>query len=196
MRPHVFAAALLLSACTEGLRHDWFVKDEHRYHVAAPDPSQWKPVKFADNDLAWVDGRGQLMAMNSTCRNFEDAPLDVLTNHLMMGFTEKLQIDRKTFSMDGRDAMETIYTARLDGVPVDISVAVLKKDDCVYDFTHVAPLGQGAEHLATFERLLDGFTTGEGPPPRRVPSSATVKLGTPEVRPDDAKDPEPEAKAP
>ena len=177
-----FVAALSLSACSAGLHKDYFQKEDVRYHVTPPDPQAWKPVQFADNDLAWVADHGQLIAMNSTCRNFEDAPLDVLTNHLMMGFTNRLQVDRKGFTMDGRDAMESIYTARLDGVPVDITVTVLKKDDCVYDFTYVAPLGMGAEHLATYERLLDGFTTGDGAPPPRQATSATVKLGPPEIR--------------
>src|SRR4051812_47530944 len=154
-------ATLWMCACSAGLRQDHFQKEDVKYRVTQPDAAQWKRVPFADNDLAWVAEHGQLIAMNSTCRNFDDAPLDVLTNHLMMGFTNKLQVDRKGFTMDGREALESTYTARLDGVPVDITVTVLKKDDCVYDFTYVAPLGMGAEHLATYEKLLDGFTTGE-----------------------------------
>jgi hypothetical protein len=184
MRVWVFSAALVVSACGAGLHGGFFVKDDVRYRVVPPNPSVWAKVPFADNDLAWATEKGQVIAVNSTCRNFGDASLEVLTNHLMMGFTERLQIDRRTWSMDGREALETIFTARLDGVPVDITVTVLKKDGCVYDFTYVAPLGQGAEHLADMNRLLDGFTTSDGPaPPRQATSvSATVKLGTPEVR--------------
>lgn len=192
MRLYAPVVAVLLLGCQPGLHRDWFVKDEHRYHVVPPDPSRWRQVHFADNDLAWVDGTGQVMAMNSTCRNFEDAPLDVLTSHLLMGFTDKLQVDKKNFMMDGREAQQTAWTAKLDGVPVDINITVLKKDDCVYDFTYVAPLAHGADHLAAFERLLDGFTTSEGGPVPRG-RSATVRVGPGEVRPDETG---PEAKAP
>jgi hypothetical protein len=185
MRLHApVVVALSLLACTPGLHRDWFVTDDHRYHVAPPDPNEWRQVHFDSNDLAWVNEHGNVLATNSTCRNFEDAPLDVLTNHLLMGFTDRVQVDKKTYMMDGREALQTAWTARMDGVPVDINVTVLKKDGCIYDFTLIAPLAHGADHLATFDRLLDGFTTSpEGPPPRT--RSATVRAGSPEVRPDD-----------
>ena len=60
--------------------------------------------------------------------------------------------------VDGREAMLSNYVARMDGVPVEIDVAVLKKDGCVHDFIYVSPAGQAAEHRAQFDRLLQEFT--------------------------------------
>jgi hypothetical protein len=193
-------AALVLTllgaaACTEGLKGEYFQKGELRYHVAELDQSAWKKVGFADNDVAWLGPNGAVLAMNATCKDYGDPSLEVLTNHMLMGFTDKVLTERKTFMLDGRDALESTYTAKLDGVPIDISVAVLKKDGCVHDFSYIAPLGKGPVHRAQLDALIDGFATGDGKPTGRT---ATVRLGTPEIRPEGEEEPPPtqEAKAP
>jgi hypothetical protein len=186
--------ALSAAACSTGLSGDYFKKDDIKYRVSELDSNTWKRVRFADNDLAWVGPLGTVLAMNATCKDFGDASLEVLTGHMLMGFTDKELKARKTFVLDGRDTLESTYLAKLDGVPIDITVAVLKKDGCVHDFTFVAPAGHGAEQRSALDRLLDGFTTTDGPPAGRT---ATVRLGAPEVRPDDGEsEPEQEAKAP
>jgi hypothetical protein len=47
--------------------------------------------------------------------------------------------------------------ARLDGVPVELILVVLKKDGCVYDFTWVGRTS-GQEHV--FEQMLANFHAG------------------------------------
>ncbi len=99
-------------------------------------------MSFADNDLAWVRKDGQVLAMNATCRDYGDPSLDVLTHHLLMGFTDRWEKSKETKAIDGREAMISRYDAKLDGVEVELEVAVLKKDGCVHDFMYVAPKGQ------------------------------------------------------
>ena len=195
MRLAAVSVFVLCTACTEGLKGDYFQKGEVKYHVAELDKDTWKKVGFADNDVAWLGPNGSVLAMNATCKDYGDPSLEVLTNHLLMGFSDKQLVERKTFVLDGRDALESTYTAKLDGVPIDISVAVLKKDGCVHDFTYVAPLGKGPQYRAELDKLIDGFTTTDGKPAGRT---ATVRLGTPEIRPEGEEEPPPtqEAKAP
>lgn len=191
MRSLVALCVLACAACTEGLKGEYFQKGEVKYRVAELDREAWKKVGFADNDVAWTGPNGAVLAMNATCRDYGDPSLEVLTTHMLMGFTDKELKGRKAFMLDGREALESTYTAKLDGVPIDITVVVLKKDGCVHDFSYVAPLGQGSAHRAALDTLLDGFTTTEGKPAGRT---ATVRLGAPEVRPDDDSPPQ-EAKA-
>src|SRR5438874_1510149 len=106
---------LLLAGCPVGLSGEYFKKDDIKYRVAALDKTEWSPVRFEGNDLAWVDPAGQLLAMNATCRNFGDPSLEVLTNHMLMGFTDKELKERKSFMLDGRDALESTFVAKLDG---------------------------------------------------------------------------------
>ena len=194
MRLVALAFALSLGvACTEGLKGQYFQKGDLKYRVAELDRNVWKRVGFENNDLAWVSTSGAVLAMNATCKDYGDPSLEVLTNHLLMGFTDKELVERKTFVLDGRDALESTYAAKLDGVPMKLTVAVLKKDGCVHDFTYVAPEGEAAKYRAQLDVLLDGFTTTEGRPQGRT---ATVRLGVPEVRPEEEPEPPQEAKAP
>ncbi len=78
-----------------------------------------------------------------------------------MGFTERQeQSQRSSSSLDGREALRSRYLARLDGVPVELELVVLKKDNCVFDFTYVAPPGAGRSRAwPDFDTLLAGFRT-------------------------------------
>ena len=67
--------------------------------------------------------------------------------------------------MDGREALRTHLLAKLDGVPREILLQILKKDDCVYDFGLITPTGGAFESaLGDFDQLLAGFTTDVGQP--------------------------------
>jgi len=153
--------ALLLAACGAGLRDGYFVKDGVRYKVATLDAAVWQRVNFSDNDLAWVrKDTAQVLAMNCTCKDTGDPSLEVLTNHLLMGFTDKWLKDRATKQVDGRDAMVSRYDAKLDGVEVELEVAVLKKDDCVFDLSYISPKGHFDDGEADFDKLLGSFSAG------------------------------------
>ncbi|QRK13646.1 hypothetical protein JQX13_17155 [Archangium violaceum] len=128
-----------------------------RYHVGAL-PPVWERVKLSNNDLAWyTEDTGHALSVNANCQEHEDAPLDVLTRHLLMGFTERLEVEQRKVVVDEREALRSRYRAKLDGVPVELLFLVLKKDHCVYDFTYVAPLGRYEDRVEDFEALVRGF---------------------------------------
>ncbi|SEM22948.1 hypothetical protein SAMN05444354_113101 [Stigmatella aurantiaca] len=121
-------------------------------------PKHWHRVYLKDNDLAFSEeGTGRALSINSTCEGHDDPPLPVLTRHLVMGFTDREEQSQKLINLDGREALRSRYLARLDGVPVELEMVVLKKDGCVFDFTYIAPPGQAEERMADFDGLLAGF---------------------------------------
>lgn len=150
---------LALAACPSGVKNGYFVKGWLKYRVATPDPAVWSPVASEGNDLAWVNQKtGHVLAMNATCADHADPGLDVLTTHLLFGFTDRELKARETKMIDGREALLSNYEAKLDGVPMEIDLAVLKKNDCVHDFMYVAPKGRAAEFKPAFDKLLAEFT--------------------------------------
>jgi hypothetical protein len=159
---HVLPLLLLLTStvgCHRGVRFEDQVlsKPGVRYHVGAL-PPVWERVKLSNNDLAWyTEDTGHALSVNSNCQEHEDAPLDVLTRHLIMGFTERLEVEQQKVVVDEREALRSRYRAKLDGVPVELLFLVLKKDHCVYDFTYVAPLGRFEDRVEDFETLVRGF---------------------------------------
>jgi hypothetical protein len=151
-------AALLLAGCPTGaLNGQVFVKDAVSYRLTLPKADAWRQVAFADNDLAWTAQGGHLLGVNAVCEDHGDPSLEVLTNHLLIGFTDRELKERKALTLDGRDALDSHYQARLDGVPVEMRLLVLKKNGCVHDFSYIAPQGRYAERQADFDQLIAGF---------------------------------------
>ncbi len=157
-------AAGLCSGCRHGeLKNGVFAKSGVRYRVGEVPPS-FKQVGLNDNDLAFVaKDSPHSMALNSTCEGYSDASLQVLTQHLLMGFTDRQLVSHEVRPMDGRESLRSHYIAKLDGVPIELLLVVLKKNGCVYDFTYLSPRGRFEEKLSSFELLLDQFRT-EGRP--------------------------------
>lgn len=150
-------------ATTGTLRDGVYHGAQTSYHIGPVGPD-WTPVTVnRQNDLAWHnEAKGAVMHVDSNCGSGLDIPLTALRAHLMIGFTERQVIEEEVIPMDGREALRTRFTAKLDGVPRDILLQILKKNGCVYDFGVVTPVGPGFEAaLPDFDRLLAGFTTGE-----------------------------------
>jgi hypothetical protein len=166
LRPrHESALAALvvsLAACGgggtfhSGVYHD----SEATYSVGALGPG-WSRVSTDDaSDLAFMnDAQGAVVQVNASCDPGLDIPLEALTNHLLIGFTEREDVEpQERVPLDAREALRTHMRAKLDGVPRELLFYVLKKNDCVYDFALVAPPGDPFEGARpAFEALVAGF---------------------------------------
>ena len=135
--------------------------DQTSYTIGSVSPDWTLVTVNQQNDLAWhSDARGAVMHVDSDCDPALDIPLKALRNHLMIGFTEREVVEDEVVPMDGREALRTHLRAKLDGVPREILLQILKKDDCVYDFGLITPPGpRFEESLADFDQMLAGFAT-------------------------------------
>lgn len=153
-----------LCGCRGVLAGQTFTHEGVSYRVIQPEGREWRRVDFADNDLAWMSTTSpHVIAINSTCTGHEDPPLDVLTNHLVFGFTDRETISRTPFMLDGRDALRTLVHAKLDGVPTSVELVVLKKNGCVHDFTYISPIGNEGTYRKEFEAMVSGFKQERSP---------------------------------
>jgi len=155
----VVLLGLLVSACSHGrLKGDVFEKGSLSYHVAKPDAAHWKQVGVSGNDLAFISKEGGfLLAWNATCKEHGDVALEVLTQHLLMGFTEREKLQSERVMLDGREGLRSRYVAKLDGVARELDLFVLKKDGCVFDLSYIAPQGKGEVWRGEFNRMVSEF---------------------------------------
>lgn len=154
---------LLLAACGHSGRYEHGVyRGDATYRVDPPSGS-WRRVDVEDaNDLAWVQRDGSaVIQVNGSCDPALDIPLVALTNHLLMGFTEREYVgEQELLPLGGREALRTHVRAKLDGVPRELLLFVTKKNECVYDFGLIA--APGAEFEAArpaFEAMVQSFST-------------------------------------
>ncbi|MGC4090685.1 MAG: hypothetical protein QM756_22990 [Polyangiaceae bacterium] len=124
-------------------------------------PGAWRSIEVDGAAVAFRDDRADVtVAVNGRCGvDGDDVPLQALTHHLFLNFTQR-QIKKQTeLELDGRGALRTELSAHLDGVPKQFVVYVMKKDNCVYDFMWIgdASAPQGSE--SDFDHFVTGFTT-------------------------------------
>jgi hypothetical protein len=138
-------------------------KGELAIHVG-PVPAQWQRVRIAGADLAYRDEAREGSTMfDVRCGRGSDAPLTVLTEHLIMGTTARDFVSQETLPLDDREALHTLMRAKLDGVPMQYDIYVLKKDGCVYDLVYVAPPARFTAGSADFERFALGLRASSPP---------------------------------
>ena len=154
-------AALGLGGCG-GSRFDGnvFHGEGFAFRVPPPPPT-WERIDVSYGSLAFRDrAHGATVAVNGRCgRDAGDVPLVALTQHLFLMFTDRTVVKQEVVPFDGREAMHTVLTAKLDGVPKQFEVWVMKKDGCVYDLYYIAPPERYALGQAAFDRFVHGFAT-------------------------------------
>lgn len=165
----IFAVALpsLITGCAGG-KGASFEGNVYRNGPIAfqlPDsPPGWRRVDVEDGSLAFRDDEhAASVLLNARCLTADDrTPLVALTNHLLIGATEREYISQATEPFDGREALHTKLKAKWDGVPMLIDVYVLSKDGCIYDFVYFSAPNTFEAGAPTFESFARGFRTLRG----------------------------------
>lgn len=161
-RAALVSAALFAFSCASSSFDGRVFRDNGMAFEVGPVPSSWRPIEVDGALLAFRDDRSSsTVALNGRCGlDGDDVPLEALTHHLFLHFTDRRLVRQERVKLDDRDALRSELIAELDGVPMRYIVYVLKKDGCVYDFMLVAGTGDEAAREA-FERFVNGFGTIE-----------------------------------
>jgi hypothetical protein len=127
-------------------------------------PAGWKRLDVEDASLAFRDSSHDAsILLNARCLTADDrTPLVALTNHLLIGATEREFLSQATEPFDGREALHTKVKAKWDGVPMLVDIYVLSKDGCVYDFIYLGSPNTAEDGAPAFEGFVRGFRTLKG----------------------------------
>lgn len=156
----VAAAALTsISGCSHATFTDRIYQDRDTAYRVGWLPQSWKHVRIKDGDIAYTHPEGGTIYADHFCRGPNDAPLDVLINHLLFDVRKVHEISRKGMTLDGREALRTQLEAEVDGVPVALDMVVLRKDGCTYDMVLISGPSTFADRVPDFDIFVHGFTT-------------------------------------
>lgn len=124
-------------------------------------PASWQAIHAEGTALAFRDAEGSAtIAVNGRCgKDAEDVSLTALTQHLFIRFTERETTLEEVVPFDRREALHTVMSAKLDGVPKRFDVWVMKKDGCVYDLYLIAAPDRFDATVVEFRKFVGGFTT-------------------------------------
>jgi hypothetical protein len=158
---------LALLACTAGLSScggpSWngtVYKSGDVAFRTSPPPAEWQRLDVPQGSLAFRDeANDATIAVNGRCgKDSDDVPLRSLTEHLFFQFTDRVVERQEVVPFDEREAMHTVMTAKLDGVPKKFDVWVLKKDGCVYDLLYIARPSSFDAGVTSFRQFARGFS--------------------------------------
>ncbi|WP_156865167.1 hypothetical protein [Pajaroellobacter abortibovis] len=122
-------------------------------------PPTWTPLSIHEATIGFRDAAQHASVfLYARChQKRDDIPLTVLTNHLLLGTTERDIREQQTIPLDGREALFTHLHAKLDGVEMHYEIYVLKKDDCLYKFIYMRSIQEKEELSEAFKRSVTGF---------------------------------------
>jgi len=155
-------ACLLAHGCGNSASYEGGVYRDHAtsFRVDAPGPDYERLDGLGPDGVAWAAPDGAALQVRARCDRSLDLPLRALLGHLVIGFTEQAVIAEQLLPMDGREALERHLRAKIDGVPRELLLRVLKKDGCVYDFALVAAPGASFEGArAGYAHMIESFST-------------------------------------
>lgn len=162
------SSAVLSCGCGAGSSRGTFERNVYRSGKIAFElptlPSEWRRIEVDDASLAFRDeANAASVLLNARCLTADDrTPLVALTNHLLIGATEREFLSQDPEPFDGREALHTKLKAKWDGVPMLIDVFVLSKDGCIYDFVYFGSPSGFERGASAFEGFVRGFRTLPG----------------------------------
>lgn len=156
----VVCVVLTLGCASQSFNGRVFRNDDLAFALDRP-PSGWRSIEVSDALIAYRDDDARAtVAINARCgKDGDDVPLESLTHHLFIYFTDRRLMDQRRVPMDGREALRTEMLAKLDGVDKAFVVYVLKKNRCVYDFLYISEPATVRRGALRFDQYVSSFRT-------------------------------------
>lgn len=120
-------------------------------------PGSWRRVDLGGPRVAFHHAAGGVVTAGADCAPGVDVALEVLTQHLLIGFAPRRIVAQRAAVLDGRRALETQVVTELDGVPVAVDLVVVRRDACLFDLQLVSAPGSIAARRVEFQQLWRGF---------------------------------------
>ena len=153
---HLALLLLLVSCSISGpLRVD---RNAQNYKFQAPS-SDWEqrpPLEGADFFFENKKS-GATLSVSSICERYEEASLVSLANSALSPLGFYKEKERRSLTVDGREALGVYVESKLDGVAVEVELVVMRKNDCLFDFSlQSAPKISNSERKE-FLKSLESF---------------------------------------
>ena len=127
-------------------------------YVLARLPERWIKLEASDAEGTFEskDTRA-IISFNSVCGRYQDSSLEALSQQLLGTYSDPEIVSQNPKQIDGREALITRVVGKLDGVEVESQFVVLRKNNCLFDFTLLRTNRFVAQDLQDFDRWIENF---------------------------------------
>lgn len=120
--------------------------------------SPYKEIKMAGVDKAWLSERsGNTISYFSECGNSADPSLEILESDALSAINDLTVLKADTKEFNGRESRQTVAAGKLDGIPVKMSLVLLKKNGCNYTLSYGGTAAQFDQEQTAFENFKRNF---------------------------------------
>ncbi len=128
------------------------------YEVDAP--KEWKKGKTKDVDRTFELPSGNRVAVNSSCRRYTKAPLDVMAKHLLIGNRGVKVSHQEPVAVAGGEGLLTKAEAREAGGAVHLTLVLVRKHECLFDVVHLGKKEISGDEQKQLIQLARGLSYG------------------------------------
>ena len=135
-------------------------KDYVPYTVSRPEGG-WRAVQEGGADYAWYNrSLSSVIYVDSSCnKKFEDRELRDSIQSLTQGISKEGPLSAADIEIGSRMGRLEIHRGELDGIEVQMGVASVSKNECLYDFVYISPPSEFNNGLDSFLAFLRTFET-------------------------------------
>ncbi len=118
----------------------------------------YQVLKGARADGAWQNpADGNSISYLSTCNEQSDPSLEIATDEVISALGNSKTLSQKKLEFDGREALDTLAEARVEGVPTKIHALVFKKNGCLYTLSLIGLTKSFDKGEPYFDAFVKGF---------------------------------------
>ncbi len=124
----------------------------------SPPPSPYTELQVQAADKSWQNSNnGNTISFMSNCDQSSEPTLEILSKMALDGVENLKIVEQKKVNYNGREALSTVLLGRVDGVPIQADLTVLKKNNCVFNVTYIASIHTFMNDLASFKKFWSGL---------------------------------------
>lgn len=129
-------------------------KDVEYKAPAAP----YKEITTSKADKTWLSSKtGNTISYLSECGNGSDPSLSQIENESLSALSNLEVVKSEALTYNSRAAHQTVAHGEVDGIPVQISLLVFKKNGCNYTLSYGGVKEQFASEQLSFEEFKRNF---------------------------------------
>jgi len=136
-------------------------KINHADDYDLPRPDGWSKISKKDSDHAYTLPSGSVVIVNSSCDHRSGAPLDVLSNQLLIGSRKRKMEPRRDETIGTHAGAWSAGRVEVEGVPIYLNLFVTKHEDCVFDFSLMRKNAIVASDTAEFKKYIATLKYGK-----------------------------------
>lgn len=150
-------AAFSFSACVSVKLPAPTNKKAEKVIFTAP-KAPYQVISSGNADVAWLSGKtGNTISFLSECESPADASMKQIQNESLSVLSNlKVESDEEV-AYNGRQALVTVASGKVDGVPVKMKLVIFKKNNCNYTLSYAGVEKNFAPELPEFSRFMQNF---------------------------------------